>query len=533
MGKLSNLVNFERALLIVIVLGIILRIVAVLMGIPRADGAYYSTLGYNLIDQGDYISLTGTNTYSFSLTYPAYLGAFYAVFGFSIEVTKAASLVLGLLVILIAYLTTKNLFDRRIGLVVAAVVSLTSALVVVTGKNYIENIVLIFFIPTIWAFIKGFKDSRYMPLAAFFAGLTYYTKTDIGLYIALGGLGAFIIWRFLYERWQMFKDKYYWLAFTIIIIMVVGRALLVSAGGSTPQSLTRTISISFDFVVFLFQCVLHAILIWGFFIFFHPEVRQSLRRYKEETMSFVLLLVGALTLLAILNATAWNLLSARILGGVSREYVTVIYVPAMWMFFSFVKFKGTDEKRGILASVKELLLKKKRLLAFLGFLGLAAVMVFVDDWLAVFIFFGAFCFVFQEPRKRLAILLAALLVVSANAVTAVYRPAYVDAAEGINETLQSGDTIALARENGSYYLTLDRTFPYFSRHDINLEIYEDGMMPDYIISETSDSYAGYLLVGTFEGESRPSALSLAKDWILGKGIRQSYPEKTVYLWAQS
>ncbi len=529
-GSICRLLSFDRTLYLFIAAGILLRVIAVLVDTPRFDGAFYSTIGFNLLDKGDFVNLAGTKTYNFSLTYPGYLAMFYGVFGFSVGVTKVASFICSILVILVAFWATKDLFERRTGLIAAAVISLTSALIVVTGKNYVENIVLLFFVPTIWAMIKGFKDSRYIPLAAFFAGLTYYTKTDVGLYIAFGALAAFIVWRFLYVKWEMLKDKYYWLAFVIIVVMVLGRALLISAGDIPTQNLSSTISRSFDIVVFLFQLVLHFLLIGGFVIYWFPEFRESIKRYKEETPNLMLLLIAALTLLAVLNATGWGQLNAKVLGGVSREYITIVYVPAMWLFFGLVKQDDTEEGEGILVSIKGIFKKKLRLVMFLASLGLAAAMVFVDDWLAVLFFFGAFCFVFHGYRQRVTILLVALLVVSANAVSAVYRPAYVEAAERINENLQGGQTIALDRENGSFYLSVDRVFPYFSRHDIDVELYDNGTSPDYIVSEKSGNYTGYCELGTYEGIARPSFLSLAKDWILGRDIPDSFTEKTVHIW---
>ncbi len=534
MDKLGKTLTFDRAMLAAIVVGVLLRIVAVLMDIPRFDGAFYSTVGYNLVSQGDYLTLSGIHTYNFSLTFPAYLATFYAVFGFSITVTKIASFLCSLLVILIAYLATKNLFDRRAGLTAAAVMSLTSALIVVTGKNYVENIVLIFFIPAIWAMIKGFKDSKYIPVAAFFAGLTYYTKTDVGLYIALAGLGAFAVWRFLYLRWEMLKDKYYWLAFLIVTAMVLGRALLISAGQDQSQSLTRTTLGTFSISVFLVQSVFHLFLVGGFFVFWHPEFRRSLSRYKQETINFFLLMVMALTLLAILNATGWRTFSPKILAGVSREYITIVFVPALWLFFRFSRFDEQSEREGLLAPIKETIKKKKkRLFAFLACLAVAALMIFVDDWLAVLFFFGAFCFVFTAFRKRVVILLIAFFVVSANAVTAVYKPAYVEAVEEINRNLQSGQTIALNRENGSVYLSPDRVFPYFSVQDVSLVIYEIGTTSDYIISELDWTFPGYTFIATFDGEARPTLLSLMKDLVLGRDIDPAFPEKNVHVWRLS
>jgi 4-amino-4-deoxy-L-arabinose transferase-like glycosyltransferase len=531
MDRIGRIITFDRFLFMFIVLGVALRVIAVLFDTPRFDGAFYSTLGFNLIDQGDYVTLSGLKTYNFSLTYPAYLAMFYGLIGYSIGVTQVASYICSLLAILITYLTTKNLFDHRAGLIAAAVISLTSALIVVTGKNYVENIVLVFFVPTIWAMIKGLKDSRYIPVAAFFAGLTYYTKTDVGLYVALGGLGAFAIWRFTYMRWLMLKDKYYWLAFLIVVVMVVGRAFLISAGQIPAQNITSTLSSSFDVQVFLYQIVLHGLLVGAFFIFWYPEFRSSLSRYREDRINLILLLATGLTLLAVLNATGWGLLNSKVLGGVSREYITIVYIPAMWLFFWFKSQNDTEETKGILESIKEIFSEYKRLVLFLAFLGLGALMILVDDWMAILYFFGALCFVFTGFRKRVTILLIASLIVSANAVSAVYRPAYVDAAERINMTLQGGQTVALDRENESVYLSPDRIFPYFSRHDISLEIYANGTTPDYIISEKDITYAGYCEKGIFEGVSKPTLLRLAKDWILGRGIPQSFPEKTIYTWS--
>ncbi|UCD92978.1 MAG: glycosyltransferase family 39 protein [Methanobacteriota archaeon] len=522
--------SFERAMLAIIGVGVLLRVIATVMDIPRFDGAFYSTLGYNLVSHHEFMTLSGLHTYNYSLTFPTYLAGFYAVFGFSVPVTKVASFLCSLIVIVVAYLATKDLFDRKAGLTAAAVMSLTSALIVVTGKAYVENIVLIFFIPTIWAMVKGFKDSRFIPIAAFFAGLTYYTKTDVGLYIASGALAAFIVWKFLYARLEMFKDKYYWLAFVIVIVMILGRAFLIYSGQDQPRNLSRTILASFNIVVFLVQLVLHMALVAGFFIFFYPEFRQSLSNYKKESTNFLLLLITALSLLAVFNATGWQTLSPRILGGVSREYITIVYLPALWMFFYFASWERDSDQKGFFATIKEIFKRRIRLLAFLGCLALAVGMIFVDDWLAILFFFGSLGFVFTSFRRRLTILFVALFVVSANAVTAVYHPAYVEAADEINKTLQPGHTVALDRENKSEYLSPDRMFMYFSVQDIDLVIYENGTYPNYIISEYSWNYTGYTFVGIFLGEVRPTTMALVKDLLLGKDIGPPYPDKTIYVW---
>ncbi|MFQ5884499.1 MAG: hypothetical protein ACE5IO_05300, partial [Thermoplasmata archaeon] len=338
---------------------------------------------------------------------------------------------------------------------------------------------------------------------------------------------------FLYLRWEMLKDKYYWLAFLIVIAMVLGRALMVSAGQDQSQSLTRTVLGTFSISVFLVQSVFHLFLVGGFFVFWHPEFRRSLSRYKQETINFFLLMVTALTLLAVLNATGWRTFSPKILAGVSREYITIIFVPALWLFFRFSRFDEHGERGGLLAPIKETIKRKKRLLAFLACLAVAALMIFVDDWLAVLFFFGAFCFVFTAFRKRVVILLIAFFVVSANAVTAVYKPAYVEAVEEINRNLQSGQTIALDRENRSDYLSPDRIFPYLSVQDVSLAIYENGTTPDYIISELNWIFPGYTFIATFDGEARPTLLSLMKDLVLGRDIDPAFPEKNVYVWRLS
>lgn len=110
---LKDYFTFDRTLIMLIIFGILLRIATYWTDVPRFDGAFYATLGYNLVRYHDFLTLGGINTYGFSLTYPVYLAIFYHFWGFTIPVTKIASIIMSIAVLGVVYLTTRDLFDHQ------------------------------------------------------------------------------------------------------------------------------------------------------------------------------------------------------------------------------------------------------------------------------------------------------------------------------------------------------------------------------------------------------------------------------------
>jgi 4-amino-4-deoxy-L-arabinose transferase-like glycosyltransferase len=167
---LRKALTFNGILIMVIILGIILRIITFWTLPPLGDGTYYIAVGHSFAKTGEFMAPwggdfgTGNSTnleYSrISPVYPLYLAAFYFIFGYSIEITQIAAFILALITLLIIYLTTRNLFNHQKGLIVIAVLSVTWPFIYFPGMEYGDNMVLLFFVLTLWAFMKGLKDSR-------------------------------------------------------------------------------------------------------------------------------------------------------------------------------------------------------------------------------------------------------------------------------------------------------------------------------------------------------------------------------------
>lgn len=539
--KMRQLITFPRFLIIMSLIGIIMRVVTIFTDMPKFDGAGYAALGYNFSTKHDFVALEGVHAYSGSLTYPVYLAIFYTVFGFSIPVTQFASILVSIAILIVAYYTTANLMGKEKALIVTAVLALLQPLIISAGKNYVENMVLLFFIPAIWAMLKSFKDSRYIILASFFAGLVYYTKSDVGFPMVIGGMAAYAIWRFYHMRWELLKDKNYYVAFIILFVMVVVRSYFIytaEPGVSTVSGGGLARLSSFEGVLkFLAQSIFHAILIGGFIIFWAPEFRRSILEIRKEN-GILLLSALALMIPIIIHASGSPLFSTEPIERVSRAYITIVYVPFLWLFLLNKNLDEIPSKTNkLMVMVSNLIVsvfreRKKLLLLLVGLL-LAGISALIDDYLPLLYFFGAFALVIVPIRKRVVLLLIAFLILSANALTYQYIPAYVDIADEVNERLEKGDVIALARIEGSRRISPSAIYLYFSERDITIKFYNDTNTTDarFIISESNETFYDYELIGIYYGTVKPSILKSIAMNVLGREDR--YQQPPLYLWERS
>ena len=537
-SKIREFITSPRFLVILILIGIIFRIVTIFTDVPRFDGAFYSTIGYGVATQHDFVTLGDVHTYSFSLTYPAYLAIFYAILGFSIPVTQLASIIVSIVVLGLAYITTANIMGKEKALLVTAVLALLPSLITSTGKNYIENMVLIFFIPTIWAILKSFKDSRYIILASFLAGLVYYTKTDIGFPVVIGGIAVYAIWRFYHIRLALFKDKNYYIAFLILLVMGLIRAYLINTAEveiTTATEETWSHLSSFEGIFkFVVQAIFHAILIGGFLIFWVPELRHSIFSIKKEK-GILLLSALALMIPIIIHASSFPLFSTETIERVSRPYITIVYVPFLWSFLTNKNLEKISLKTNkLIARISNLLVnllrdRKKLLILIIG-LFLAGVSALIDDYLPILYLFGALALIIEPLRKRVILLLIAFLILSVNSLTQQYRPAYIDCADEINKSVEKGDVIALARIEGNTDLPADRIYPFIAEREISFEVYNHSNISGarFIISDSNVTFNGYNFIGIYRGEVKPSILKSIAMAFMGKSDR--YQEFPLYLW---
>ncbi|MCK4734097.1 MAG: glycosyltransferase family 39 protein [Methanophagales archaeon] len=539
---IKNHFTFARILILLILSGIILRILTYWTDIPRFDGTYYATLGYNFLRYHDFLDLECVTTYARSWTYPVYFAVFYYLFGFTIPVTKIASIFMSIAVLGVVYLTTRDLFDHQKALVATAIIAVTSTLIVITGKSWIENIVLLFFIPAVWALIKGFKDSRYIVVASVFAGLTYYTKTDVGFMVIIGGILAFAAWRFYYMRWSLFKDKNYYIAFIVILLMALLRAELIWSASESILYTTQVASPSRIFTMggflrFLSQIPYHVLLLWSFFIFWVPELKDSVKKIGAEYYSFLFLIIMGLTFLVIFHASGYPMFSTSPLLRVSREYITIIFVPALWLVLKNANLTGQKTSETFKSSFSELIVDKKRMCLILCSLFIAAGTAFIDDWLAIILIFGAFSFAIQSTRKRIMLMLMVLSILSANSITGAYQPGYIEASEEISRSVCDGDVIALVSIKGGGSLITNWVYPYITNHNVSVVYYEKVDTPTFIMSQSNTTFAGYTFIDVYYGNVRPTILKRFVSRFFETDIvgveKKGTGEAPIYLWRRA
>lgn len=214
----------ERIGLAAIAAGVVLRVVAMFTMDFRSDGDTYTAMGHAWARTGTFLMPYGDVTtwnptepgYSnhYPPAYPFYLGLVFKVFGFGLAQAKGAALAMSLLAILASYLTTRDLYGRVSAAIVGGLVALEPHLIWVTGTGFSENMVMVFFAVTMWAIVKSLTDTRYIVFAGLAAGLAYLSRSSVGYFFVIAGVGGFV-WRFLYMRWAVFRNGWYMLAIVL------------------------------------------------------------------------------------------------------------------------------------------------------------------------------------------------------------------------------------------------------------------------------------------------------------------------------
>lgn len=149
---------------------------------------------------------------------PMYLAAWFFAFGYSITVIKTANITLSIITLAAIYLCTRGLYDHRKALALTAIMAMQPVLIIMTSHSFSENIVVLTYITAVWAILKGFKEPKYLLLGGFLAGLSYLSRPNVGyLFILIGAVG--LAWRFYYDRWGLFRNRYYMGAIALFSII--------------------------------------------------------------------------------------------------------------------------------------------------------------------------------------------------------------------------------------------------------------------------------------------------------------------------
>jgi 4-amino-4-deoxy-L-arabinose transferase-like glycosyltransferase len=348
-----------------IVLGLVARTVPLVLKpsapLTTCDGRAYHTLALNLVagnglsfddpitvaQCGDHLQLGPSHHYAPGLAFVE--APFIALLG---DTTLALVLPLLLLswgAVLVAWLTTRDLFGKDAALLAAAAVSLewTGALFG-TWDGYAENLVIITFTLTMWAILRALRDDRFLVLAGLFAGAGYLSKASLGWFFLIAGLGGFV-WRLIYRGFGVLKNRWYWAAigvFGVIFGLWSLRNLSLFWDGS-PSSLLdawQTSTIQSQYIAIAFdqpgQLVTGLvgklpILVVGLVLPFLPLLggfRQSLREWKREDVSGLWLAVGLVFVLGWFFAGVfWVSEQTNLLWADAIRYVMPAQIPLLWL----------------------------------------------------------------------------------------------------------------------------------------------------------------------------------------------------------
>ncbi len=567
-SNLKEALTLNRILIIIIVIGIVFRIVTFWTLPPMYDGNVYTSVGYNIANTGEVMVPWGGdygtgNTTNLGYTkttpvYPSYLAFFYVVFGYSIDITQIAGTILGIITLLIIYLTTKDLFGHQKGLIVTAIMSVTWPLITYPGMEWGDNMVVLFFVLTLWSFLKGLKDSRYMILVGLFGGVLFLTKVHgVHFIFILALVVGFFLWRYLFMRKEVFKDKNYYFG-ALIFLLITGAWLFRNymrfsgsiqgtSSGAAPLSLSMELLLMF-ILKFLFLIILAAVCA----LYWLPELRATLSKVKKENYNALWVFAGGFFLLI------W--LVTSLMGGVKIydrnvvfrlnhiRYIVPIYIPLLWLVIKDREWSHQGKNiryfsREILVEIRKWLsrlIREKKTLLYVMAVAMIGIIVLIEIefFIGIAILFAAPTLSIISVRKRLAIMLLVFFIASVNAATTIKAPPHIEAAKDLQVMLKSGDTLMIDDEwQGADKYNL---YPYLAEYDIRVMKYDESINATYIFSYKNRNYTGYELIEEYYWEGELGIIIKVRDKILGlfisryrEGTAPQEIEPSAWLWKKT
>lgn len=510
--------KFELFLLMIIAFGLLARISTFWLMEPGTSGdpGRYATMGYSFKENGDFTmpygeipafpgrfnftpSMEPEYSHHFSPGYPIYLAIFYQFFGFSVEITKIASIISSILLIIVVFITTNDLYGKRSAFIVTAIISLDFNFIKWTGLCHAENLVAIFFVLTIWAILRSLKEEKYIILAGIFAGLGYLTKSSIGYFFIVAGSAGFL-WRFYYMKWDVFKNKSYLIAIFVFFCFVGIWALrnIIRFGWPNWETSPYTTDVTnhalshmgdllytFGIKIFFFISILLT-----YMAFWIKSLKKSLGKIKDEEYSGIWLAIFLPTLLGLIFASIYHVWEQlHIYWYDNVRYVMIVFVPIMWLVIRTTNFdKKPCSLANIISSMKISTLVKKlkefrfnlKFLIFIALLFTSVIVFFIIQhhiW-GIIIFIGAVAFfIFSNNKILLCCMVFAFLIADVNLMTTYQNEPVFEMGDDLRSIVNEGDRIALI---GGIDYIYDL---YYSIHDkdVILELYNRSSQYDHII----------------------------------------------------
>ncbi len=141
---------------------------------PRwyVDEGTHAQIGMNIMK-----GIWGYKTWGpnfFPPLFPVLTGLFIVLFGKSYFVIRTIGVLFGMLSILLTYLVGKKLYDKKVGVVAAIVLSVCGLFI--NRMAFMDNLVEFFFLLTIFSYIKSNDSKKWLYVMGISAGLTFLSK---------------------------------------------------------------------------------------------------------------------------------------------------------------------------------------------------------------------------------------------------------------------------------------------------------------------------------------------------------------------
>ena len=319
------------------------------LGLSLAQGkGFYLDDPYTIVACGGNAELLGQN-HHFAPGMAFVEGFFIFLLGDGFLALLLPLLLLSWAAVFVTWWTTRNLFGADAALLVAAAVSLEwTGILFGTWFGYSENLVVITFVLTLWAVLKGLRDERFLVFAGLFAGIGYLAKAGIGWFFLIAGVAGFL-WRVAFRGWGVLRSRWYWAAIAVFAIPVVGWSFRNTAlfwdgtlpgllhSWQTSEFVARYVADAFAqpglFLIGLAGKL--PILVVGLALPFLPlraGLAASLRRPIGEDVLGLWLSVGLFFVLGWFFAGAfWVTERSNLLWADALRYVMPAQIPLLWL----------------------------------------------------------------------------------------------------------------------------------------------------------------------------------------------------------
>lgn len=207
-------------ILVFSIIGLILRLVDLNSALGFGDEyVYYQTTGYILKSPVNIFHITVMLVHA-PLTWTV-LPVFYLflgpIFGYTILVSRIASVISGTIFIPIIYLLMKREYDQKTALVCAVLVSITGYMVILSRIGYPDMFIVVFFTWLIFTFLRYVRNidlKNSIRFGLFFAFVILLKETTV---VLLFSIILFILW----ERHDLIFNKNFWLGMLLPFIIFI------------------------------------------------------------------------------------------------------------------------------------------------------------------------------------------------------------------------------------------------------------------------------------------------------------------------